>query len=157
MKNYLIIFVTALLLSSCATKSSFNSFYTENSADCDFSISTSAFFGNLFIPKDEVKEYSNLFKKVKHYKVMISSKEATGLDKKFDRFISRKNYNTLLKINSKGDQVQLYFLEENQIIKEVILKVKSDSDLVLLGLKTNITEKDFSKIVEDSDLKLTGI
>ncbi len=157
MKKYLIIFVSVLLFASCASNASFSSFYNENKADCEFSISTPAFFANLFIPKEDAKEYKELFKKVKHYKVMVFSDSSPSLDRKFDRFIQRKNYSTLLKINSNGDKVQLYFLEQHNIIKEVVLKVKSDADFVVLGLKTNISEKDFSKLVENSDIKLTGI
>jgi hypothetical protein len=36
----------------------------------------------------------------------------------------------------------------------MILKVKNDSDFVLLGLKTNISENDFNLIVENSDVKV---
>ena len=157
MKNSFLILVTALLLTSCASKSSFNSFYAEHKDECDFSISTPAFFANIFIPKDDVEEYKDLFKKVKHYKVMIFENEKSSLDKQFDRFIKRKKYASIFKVKNNGDQVQLYFLENKNTIKEIVLKIKSDKDFVVLGLKTNISENDFNKLMEDSDLKLTGI
>ena len=100
MKNSLLILGLAIVLSSCASKTSFNSFYSENKADCEFSISTPAFFANLFIPKEDIKEYEQLFKKVKHYKVMIFSDASTSLDKRFDKFIKRKKYTSIFKINS---------------------------------------------------------
>ncbi|SFS49229.1 DUF4252 domain-containing protein [Lutibacter maritimus] len=157
MKNTFLILVTVVLLTSCASKSSFNSFYAEHKDECDLSISTPAFFANLFIPKDDVKEYKNLFKNVKHYKVMIFENEKASLDKQFDKFMKRKNYASIFRVNSDGDQVQLYFLESKNTIKEVVLKIKSDEDFVVLGLKTNISEDDFNKLMENSDLKLTGI
>jgi cell division protein FtsI/penicillin-binding protein 2 len=157
MKNIFLILVTVVLLTSCASKSSFNSFYAEHKDECDLSISTPAFFANLFIPKDDVKEYKNLFKNVKHYKVMIFENEKASLDKQFDKFMKRKNYASIFRVNSDGDQVQLYFLESKNTIKEVVLKIKSDEDFVVLGLKTNISEDDFNKLMENSDLKLTGI
>jgi len=157
MKNSFLILVTALLLTSCASKSSFNSFYAEHKDECDFSISTPAFFANFFISEDDVEEYKDLFKKVKHYKVMIFENEKSSLDKQFDRFIKRKKYASIFKVKNNGDQVQLYFLENKNTIKEIVLKIKSDNDFVVLGLKTNISEKDFNKLIEDSDLKLTGI
>ena len=157
MKNSFLILVTALLLTSCASKSSFNSFYAEHKDECDFSISTPAFFADIFIPKDDVEEYKDLFKKVKHYKVMIFENEKSSLDKQFDRFIKRKKYASIFKVKNNGDQVQLYFLENKNTIKEIVLKIKSDKDFVVLGLKTNISENDFNKLMEDSDLKLTGI
>jgi hypothetical protein len=143
MKNTFLILVTVVMLTSCASKSSFNSFYAEHKDECDLSISTPAFFANLFIPKDD--------------KVMIFENENTSLDKQFDRFIKRKKYASIFKVKSNGDQVQLYFLESKNTIKEVVLKIKSDEDFVVLGLKTNISEDDFNKLMENSDLKLTGI
>lgn len=155
MKNSFLILVTVLVLTSCASKSSFNSFYEENKEDCEFSISSPAFIANLFIPKDDVGEYKALFKKVKYYKVMIFSDASTSLDRKFERFIKQKNYETIFSINQHGDKVQLYFLQHQNAIREIVLKVKSEGDFVVLGLKTNISEADFNKIIENSESKIS--
>lgn len=156
MKNSFLIIVAALVLTSCASKSSFNSFYEENKAECEFSISSPAFIANLFIPKDDVGEYKALFKKVKHYKVMIFSDGSTSLDRKFERFIKQKNYETIFSIKQHGEKVQLYFLQDKNAIKEIVLKVKSEDDFVVLGLKTNISEADFNKITKNSDIKISS-
>ena len=157
MKNRIVILVLALALTSCASKSSFNSFYADNKNECEFSLSSPAFLANLFIPKDDVREYEDLFKKVKHYKVMIFSDASKSLDKKFNRFIKQKRYASILRVKQNGEQVQLYFLQSKNSIKEIVLKVKSDNDYVLLGLKTNISEEDFNKIIEDSDISLSSL
>ena len=156
MKNSFLILAAALVLTSCASKSSFNSFYEENKAECEFSISSPAFIANLFIPKDDVREYEDLFKKVKHYKVMIFSDGSASLDKKFDRFIKQKNYEAIFSINQHKEKVQLYFLQDKNVIKEIVLKIKSDNDFVVLGLKTNISEADFNKITKNSDIKISS-
>ena len=87
---------------------------------------------------------------------MIFSESAITLDKKFNRFIRSRNYTSILRINQNGDNIQFYFLKKGDIIKEMILKVKSDNDFVLLGLKTNISEYDFNTIVENSDVKVAS-
>lgn len=156
MKNSFLVLATAFMLTSCASKSSFNSFYEENKAECEFSISSPAFIANLFIPKDDVREYEDLFKKVKHYKVMIFSDGSTSLDRKFERFIKQKNYETIFSIKQNGEKVQLYFLQDKNAIKEIVLKVKSEEDFVVLGLKTNISEADFNKITKSSDNRISG-
>jgi hypothetical protein len=156
MKNSFLILVAALVITSCASKSSFNSFYEENKAECEFSISSPAFIANLFIPKNDIGEYKALFKKVKHYKVMIFSDGSTSLDRKFERFIRQKNYETIFSINQQGEKVQLYFLQNNNAIREIVLKVKSDDDFVVLGLKTNISEADFNKIANNSAIKISS-
>ena len=156
MKNYIIVLGIALVLTSCASKSSFNTFYADNKNECEFSISSPAFVANLFIPKDDVREYEDLFKKVKHYKVMVFSDASKSLDKKFNRFIKQKNYASIFMVKQNGEQVQLYFLQNKNSIKEIVLKVKSDNDYVLLGLKTNISEEDFNKIIEDSNISISS-
>jgi len=156
MKNSFLILVAALVITSCASKSSFNSFYEENKAECEFSISSPAFIANLFIPKDDIREYEDLFKKVKHYKVMIFSDGSASLDKKFERFIKQKNYEAIFSINQNKEKVQLYFLQDKNAIKEIVLKIKSDNDFVVLGLKTNISEADFNKITKNSDIKISS-
>ena len=156
MKKYFLIIVGTLLLTSCASKSSFHSFYNENRNDSDFSLSTPAFFANIFIPKQDIREYEDLFKKVKHYKVMVFSDKVTSLDRKFDRFIRNKKYTSIFRVNDSGSSVQFYFLENKSTIKEMVLKIKSDDSYVLLGLKTNITFGDFETIIDKSDMKISS-
>lgn len=156
MKNYFLILVLAILLTSCGSKSSFSSFYADNKNDCEFSVSSPAFVANLFVPKEDVKEYKDLFKKVRHYKVMVFSEASKKLDTKFNRFMKQKNYASIFRINQDGEQVQLYFLQKKDAIKEIVLKVKSDNDYVLLGLKTNLSEQDFNRIIEDASAELSS-
>ena len=156
MKNYILILVVAFAITSCATKTSFNSFYQENRQTSSFSISTPAFFANLFIPKEDVEGYEDLFKKVKHYKVMIFADETASLDKKFERFIKRKKYTSVLRVNDNGSNIQFYFLENKNTIKEMVLKIKSEDSYVILGLKTNILNNDLEKIMENSNIKISS-
>ena len=76
------------------------------------------------------------------------------LDKRI--YINSKNYTSILKINQNGDKIQFYFLKKGNTIKEMILKVKSDNDFILLGLKTNISEYDVNTIIENSGVKVAG-
>ncbi len=156
MKNYFAVLIITIFLTSCASNSSFHSFYKKNKKESTFYISSPAFITNLFIPKDDVEEYEDLLKKVSHYKVMIFSDGSTSIDKKFERFIKVKDYTTLIRVKQNGDQVQFYFLKNGDVIKEMILKVKSNNDYVLLGLKTKISENDFNSIIENADVDITS-
>ncbi|MDO9275233.1 MAG: DUF4252 domain-containing protein, partial [Lutibacter sp.] len=62
----------------------------------------------------------------------------------------------IFSINQQGEKVQLYFLQNKNAIREIVLKVKSDDDFVVLGLKTNILESDFNKIIENSEVKISA-
>jgi len=87
---------------------------------------------------------------------MIFSDASTSLDRKFERFIKQRKYATIFSINKHGDKVQLYFLQHKNAIREIVLKIKSDNDFVVLGLKTNILESDFNKIIENSAMKISA-
>jgi hypothetical protein len=87
---------------------------------------------------------------------MIFSEGSASLDKKFERFIKQKNYETIFSIKQQGEKVQLYFLQDKNAIKEIVLKVKSEEDFVVLGLKTNISEADFNKITKNSDIRISS-
>lgn len=156
MKKNIIILAVALILTSCATKSSFHSFYKENQHDSDLSINVSAFVGNMFVPKEDLGAFKALLRKVKHYELMVFSNSEEVLDKKLNRFIKRKKYATFFRVAQNGDKVQLYFLKNKNTIKEIVLKVKSDNDYILIGAKTKILEKDLNKIIEKSNLNITS-
>ena len=156
MKNIFFALVTSFLLTSCASSSNFNSFYKENRSNADFSISTSAFFVNIFLPKEELKEYKDLFKKVKRYKVMVSSNESNNIDRDFNRFVKRKKYTSIFKVNDKGQKIDFYFLMDQSNIKEIVVRVKGDDEFILVGLKTNILEQDLYKFLDKSNVKISS-
>lgn len=149
MKQIVILIISVVVLSSCATKSNFHSFYKSNKQNADFSISTAGFVGNVFIPKEDLGEYKKLLRKVRNYKVMVSESDKS-LANNFDRFIRKSDFNTLVKVKDNGDEIKLYFLKNNDFINELIIKIQSDDDIVLLGVKTKITEEEFSTIISDA-------
>ena len=156
MKNILIILVTGFLLTSCASSSNFSSFYNDNRSDADFSISTSSFFVNLFLPKEELSEYKGLFKKVKKYKVMVFSNESNALDRDFNRFVKRKKYTSIFKVNDNGQKIDFYFLLDKSNIKEMVVRIKGDDEFIIVGLKTNILERELYNILDNSDIKISS-
>lgn len=153
MKKFILpILVLTVLLTSCASKSSFNSFYAENKSEADFSLKVPGFFVNAFLPKEDLGEYKQLFKKVRKYKIMSFSNENEQLERQFNKLIRRGNYTSIFKINDKGEKVDFYFLTKSDKIEEIILRVKSEDEYVVLGLKTNILQKEFEKFLESSEL-----
>jgi len=152
MKRNFFILVAILTLSSCASNTSFNSFYKENRSVSEFSINSPAFLVKMFLDKDDLQEFKPLFKKVKHFKVLIFENDEKLVDKKFRRFVKKRNYETLFKVTDEGTNVQLYVSNKKDRIKEVVLKVKEGKSYYLIGLKTNITEKDFDKMLNNVEL-----
>lgn len=157
MRNYILILATSFILTSCASSStSFSSFYKENKETSSFSISTSSFIANIFIDKKDIQDIEKLFKKIKHYQILIYENNNQQVAKKFDKFIRRNKYNTLFKINDKADKVQLYYLKNQKRSNELVLKIKSNYSSVFMGMRTRILDKNLDKIIENSMAKISS-
>jgi len=148
MKNILLILIATVLLSSCAANTSFNSFYKAHEEDSDFSLGLSSSFIKPFLPDDDFEELKPLLKKAKHVRILTFSEDAADKSQQFDKFIKRSKFEKMVKVSDDGDKIAVFTLENKQKIKEVVLEVKSDYDLVLLGLKTNLTHEDLDKMLE---------
>ena len=134
MKNFLFALLAVLLLSSCATNTSFNTFYQEHQSDSDFSLGLSSSLVASFLPDEDIEDIKPLLKKAKHVRVLVFSEDAADKTEKFDKFISRSKFDKVVKVKDDGDNIAFFTLEDKNKIKEVVLEIASEDDLVLLGL-----------------------
>ena len=148
MKKILIALFAIVLLSSCATNTSFNSFYQEHQGDSDFSLGLSSSLVASFLPDEDLEDIKPLLKKAKHVRILVFSKDAADKTEKFDKFINRSKFDKVVKVKDDGDNIAFFTLEDRNKIKEVVLEIASDDDLVLLGLKTNLTHDDLEGILQ---------
>ena len=150
MKNLFFILAFVVLTSSSA-QTSFKNFYTENNQDADLSLGLSTSFIANFISDDnaDVKE---LVKKSKHTRIMVFSDNWEYTNSKFKKFIKRSKFDKLMKIKEDNDNVSVYILEQKELIKEIVVQISTEDELILLGLKTNLTHDDLARILSDNDI-----
>ncbi|MFD1315354.1 DUF4252 domain-containing protein [Namhaeicola litoreus] len=148
MKTFLFLFAF-ILLTSCATQTSFNDFYQTNQKEADFSLGLNSSLISSFLSDEEYEEIKPLLKKAKHVRILVFSENSDNMSKKFDKFISKSTFDEMVKIKDDNDKVNVFTLEEKNKIKEVVVEVRSDDDFVLLGLKTNLSEDDIAKLIKD--------
>ena len=150
-----IIFILSLVfLTSCATQTSFNDFYQDNQKESDFSMGLNSSIVRTFLDDDDYEEVKPLLKKAKHVKILVFTENTQEMTTKFKKFINKSDFDNLITIKDDGDKVKIYALEQKNKIKEIVLDVKTDDELVLIGLKTNITEDDLSNLLKDNDISL---
>ncbi len=147
MKRILLLLII-VLASSCATHTSFNSFYKNNQEDSDFSFGLSSSLIASFLPDEDMEEIKPLLKKAKHVRILVFSENAEEKTEKFQKFISRSKFEKVVKIKDDNDQFAFFTLEKKSQIKEIVLEISSGDDLVLLGLKTNLSQEDLEKILQ---------
>ena len=144
----LVLMLFVVFLSSCATNTSFNSFYQKNQKDAEFSLGLSSSLIRPFLSGEDYEEVKPLLKKAKHIRILVFSENYEEKYTKFDKFIKRSDFDKLMKIKEDEDQISFYTLENKNKIKEVVLQINSDDELILLGLKTNLTQEDLDKFVQ---------
>lgn len=150
----LFLLTAVIILSSCATHTSFNTFYKENNQDSELSIGLNSSLVNSFLPDEDFDEVKHLLKKAKHYRIMVFSENSEHMEKKFTKFINHSTFDKIVKVKDDGDKLSLYTLEENDKIKEIVVEIFDGDDLILLGLKTNLDHEDLAKIFEDNKVSL---
>jgi len=147
MKNIILVLIIAFF-SSCATNTSFNTFYQNNQDDSDFSLGLNSSLIRSFLPDEDFEEVKPLLKKAKHVRILVFSENFEEKTVKFDRFITKSKFEKVIKIKDNDDKIAFFTLEQKDKIKEVVLEISSDGDLVLLGLKTNLTQEDMESIIQ---------
>jgi hypothetical protein len=148
MKKIFFALIALTLLSSCATNTSFNSFYQEHQDDSDFSFGLSSSLIASFLPDEDMEDIKPLLKKAKHVRILVFSEDSANKTKQFDKFINRSKFDKVVKVKDDGDKIAFFTLENKNKIKEVVLEISSEDDLVLLGLKTNLTQDDLDGILQ---------
>jgi hypothetical protein len=144
----IILLLIIVLASSCATHTSFNTFYKNHQEDSDFSFGLSSSLIASFLPDEDMEEIKPLLKKAKHVRILVFSENAEEKTEKFQKFISRSKFEKVVKIKDDNDQLAFFTLEKKTQIKEIVLEISSGDELVLLGLKTNLSQEDLENILQ---------
>ncbi len=149
----LITFVFALfVLTASAQTSTFKKFYKNHKEHSQFSLNVSASMVGSFFSDDDSDEVADLLKKSGNFKLMVFDNENQEVSKDFRRYIRKNNLKTMVRVKGDDSKAELYTLEKNNLIKEIIFKANSDDDsLVLLGLKTSMTKEELAKLLSNSD------
>ena len=137
------------ILTSCAAQTSFKKFYSENNQHADFSLGLSTSLIGSFL-SDDNEDVKELVKKAKHTRIMVFSDNWEKTNSNFNKFIKRSKFDKLVKIRENDDDISIYILEDKEFIKEIVVQIATEDELILLGLKTNLTHEDLARIINDS-------
>lgn len=147
-------FIFLLLLTiftSCATHTSFNDFYQANQKESDFSMGLNSSIVSTFLSDEDYEEIKPLLKKAKHVRILLFTEDTEVMTSKFNKFIKRSDFENLISIKDDDDKIKIYALEQKNKIKEIVVDIKTDGELILLGLKTNLNEEDLSNLLNNNN------
>ncbi|GLB49088.1 DUF4252 domain-containing protein [Neptunitalea lumnitzerae] len=149
MKKIFILLVSLVALASCGTKTPYDTFREENKEEITFSLNASSTLANLFVNEDDIAGLKNVVSGIKNYRIMVSDNNGGALEKRFKELVNSKKYEELFRVSNNGDDVRLYFYKKGNKIKEIICKVNSKENLVVLSAQGNLKIKDLNKLVEE--------
>jgi hypothetical protein len=155
MKHILTIVSCLFIITATAQDKNFKEFYKSHKKQAEVSLNVPGFIANLFIDTDGDRELKRLLKKGKNYKVLVFDNNFKRVQKDFKKFIRKNRYKTLVRIKEGNDRVTIHFRKNKNRIREIIVNVYSkNEDAVLLGLKTNLTQKELNTIISKSSYRM---
>jgi hypothetical protein len=156
MKLLVTIFFTLFITVISAQTVAFENFYKVNKEKSTFSINLSASLAGSFLDDDDDGDLMNIIKKSSDFKLMIFDNEDEVVSNDFNKFKRKNKLKTLVRVKDSGSKAELFFIEKNNYIREIIIRANSDSEnLVLFGLKTKITKDELAAMISSSDLKIS--
>lgn len=156
MKRLTILFFALFAINLSAQETTFKKFYKSHSDKSAFSINLNASFAGSFLSDDEDKDLKKLLKKSGDFKLMVFNNDDASVSKDFKKYLRKNKLKTMARLKSDNSKAAFYILEENDIVKEIILRANSDDDkLVLFGLKTNLTTDELAEMMSNSNIKIT--
>lgn len=157
MKRITTLLFAFLMTSISAQEVAFQKFYTVNKDKSTFSINLSASLAGSFLDDKKDSDLMNIVKKSSDFQIMIFDNEDHTISKDFRKFIKQNDVKTYARVKENGSKAELYFIEKNNYINEIIIRANSDDDkFVLFGLKTKITKDELADMISNSDLKFSS-
>lgn len=157
MKRITTLLFAFLMTSISAQEVAFQKFYTVNKDKSTFSINLSASLAGSFLDDKKDGDLMNIVKKSSDFQIMIFDNEDNTISKDFRKFIKQNDVKTYARVKENGSKAELYFIEKNNYINEIIIRANSDDDkFVLFGLKTKITKDELADMISNSDLKFSS-
>lgn len=154
MKQVITIFFAFFITTISGQVVAFEDFYTDNKEKSTFSINLSASLASSFLDDEGDGDLMNIIKKSSDFKLMIFDNEDAVVSKDFKKFKRKNNLKTLVRVKESNSNAELFFIEKNNYIREIIIRANSDNDkLILFGLKTKITKDELAKMIASSDIK----
>lgn len=149
MKRFATVLFCLFVFNSFAQTENFKAFYKSNKNKAEVSLNIPSFLANLFIDNDDLGEFKVFLKKARSYKIMVFNDHKSVAQKDFEKFARKNKLKTLIQVKEGNEKVLVYFKETKNRIKEIIVNVNDNNEeMVLIGVKTNLTINELSDMVK---------
>lgn len=145
--------ILSLFIVICATAQiAFNKFYIANKDKTAFKMNLSGSIAGSFLDDKDQDDLEKLIKNSSDFKLMVFNDNSVVSN--FKKFKRKNDLKTLVRVKDKKGRAEVFFIEKENYIQEIIIQAGSKNDkLVLVGLKTKITKDELSSIMSDAKNK----
>lgn len=160
LKNIFLIAGTLLLLQSCMVSSRPNMAFFKSSEykykGAKFvSVNVPMFVARPFIRKAlkedvDKEEILNLVKKVSKIKVLTVENGDRTMLQEYAQYLSNDKYEDWATIKHDGDNVNIRVKQDGETIKNMLITVNSDKELVFVDVKGSFTADDISRMINSA-------
>lgn len=163
LRTILLVACTVFLLQSCVVSHKPNmEFFSESGYDfkgAKFeSVNVPMFLAKPFIRKalkeeEDGEATAQLVKKISKIKVLTVENGDQDMLADYARYLNNNNYEDWATIKHNGDNVNVRVKQSGETIKNMLITVNSDRELVFVDVKGNFTPDDISKFINSASDK----
>ncbi|WP_268848901.1 DUF4252 domain-containing protein [Flavobacterium aestivum] len=147
----LIVLSLACFLVSCGVKTPYEAFRKENKEDVAMSFGASGFVVNALVRDKEFKNFAK-HSGAKKYHMLVAKENPKFLKSNFVDFLKDNNFEEIFHTNTSDGKIYIYSFEKGDKLKEVIVKIEDDSQMVLLNVQGDLKMSDFEKLTASNDV-----
>ncbi len=158
MKTYIFLFLASIFLVSCGTPASVKNFYRQHKRGEEVTkmnipgwlIWLGTGIANEIVKEEEVKLGLSLAKKVRNLRFLTDESGGQVSPEHVSRLVSnvkKHSYEDLIYVREEAMTVNFMIRGKEDKIKNLLILVNDDNELVMVSMKTNLTIKDLSQVI----------
>lgn len=146
MKN-LIVISLVLVLVSCGVNTPYETFRKENKEEISMSFGVSSFVVNSLVWDKDFRDFRKQISGIKKYSVLVSKSNSTFIKTNFDIFLKHNNYEEIVYTAKGNEKIRIFSFEKGEQLKEVLVEIENDSQVVLVKVQGNLKINYFQELV----------
>lgn len=165
LKNLFLVACAMFMLQSCIVSSGTGKMAYFSDSGNDFkgakftTINVPMFLAKPMIKKalredgEDNEEVIRLIRKVSKIKVLTVENGDKSMLNDFAKYLNNNNYEEWATIKHNGENVNIRVKQKDDVIKNMLITVNSDKELVFLDVRGNFTANDISKMIASASDK----
>lgn len=130
-------------MSSCSSNKGFQNFYNDHKNEANLALSFPKWIAIPFINEEEREVVKSLSKGMKRIRFIYNEEE--NISDQFSVYSTAYGYDKFFYTKSGEEAIELYALQDNDSIKEIVLSLGSEEEAVIIAILGKMSKDKFNK------------